>query len=565
MNITDPAIQAKFRIVSGLTLLFYVSFHFLNHALGLWSLEALQVAGHYFRTFWRWLPATIALYGALLVHVFFSLNYLYQRRSLKMSWKDGLRIILGLSIPLIMAIHILATRGAHELFGLSDDYSYILVSTFVQSPSSGIQNAIGLVIVWSHGYLGLYGWMKSKPWFKYRHRSIFWVGFALTPVLSLLGFLSAGRQIYPLTLDEEWMALFYEDLSVENFDFAEFIFLTTEQTQYTFMLVIILLLLARILRSLIIDGKQHVSIEYAGGKIFKSPMGTTLLEISRLNNIPHASICGGKGRCSTCRVRILNSSKQSPPSEDEQKVLDRVGAHPDVRLACQFVPSGELKIALMFPPDTSMGEAVNSRSQSSGVEQVAVVMFADIRGFTQQSEQKLPFDVVYLVNQFAESMGKAIEAHGGTIDKFLGDGLMAIFGIDGTPEQGSRDALLAAHSMLASLDELNVRLEGSLEEPLRIGIGIHAGAVVLGEMGYGKARGLSAIGDVVNTASRLESATKELNAVVCFSQAVSDYAGLSPDTKYHRNIQIRGKSGAFSVYAAAAVTDFELPSIPISN
>jgi adenylate cyclase len=267
-------------------------------------------------------------------------------------------------------------------------------------------------------------------------------------------------------------------------------------------------------------------------------------------SVPHASVCGGRGRCSTCRVRVLDADlQQIPPDEEEKKVLERVGAPPDVRLACQMIPSGKVKVIRLLPADATMSTMADLSSQSSGVEQVVAVLFADIRGFTAHSEAKLPFDVVYLVNQFSRAMGGAIEGSGGKVDKFLGDGLMALFGVDTSPQEGCRAALEAAEKMQHSLNELNIRLEGDLDEPLEVGIGIHAGPVVLGEMGYGASRGLTAIGDTVNTASRLEAATKELGVTMCISSIVAELAGNRFEETTRREITIRGKKRKLKVHA----------------
>jgi len=111
-------------------------------------------------------------------------------------------------------------------------------------------------------------------------------------------------------------------------------------------------------------------------------------------------------------------------------------------------------------------------------------------------------DVVFLLNRYFAVMGQGIESSGGRVDKFIGDGIMALFGIDGDPAKAFRHALAAAFRMSGRIDDLNRTFADDLPRPLRIGIGIHFGNVVLGEMGWGRATSLTAIGDCVNTASR---------------------------------------------------------------
>ena len=155
--------------------------------------------------------------------------------------------------------------------------------------------------------------------------------------------------------------------------------------------------------------------------------------MSRIAGIPHASVCGGRGRCSTCRVRIggPDRAKLPPPSPEEQKVLARVGAPANVRLACQLrPPPGHYRVTPLLPASAGPVEAYRRQPQAHGGEHYVAILFADIRGFTSISEGKLPYDVVFLLNRYFRATGQAVEAAGGRLDKFIGDGVMAIFGLD---------------------------------------------------------------------------------------------------------------------------------------
>src|SRR5262249_37335130 len=146
--------------------------------------------------------------------------------------------------------------------------------------------------------------------------------------------------------------------------------------------------------------------------------------------------------------------------------------------------------------------------------------------FTALAEGRLPYDVVFVLNRYFSAMGRAIESAGGRVDKFIGDGVMALFGIESGTRPGCREALAAARLMSERLNELNLSLEAELDGPLRIGIGIHCGPVIAGEMGYGNAAAITAIGDAVNTASRLENLTKEYNCELVVSEETVARAGL---------------------------------------
>lgn len=535
---------------SGLILFVYVLSHYLNHALGLWSLPVMEAGGEYFRAFWRFLPITVVLYAALTAHMYLTLQHLYKKRSLSMTGREWLQLILGLLIPLFMVLHLLATRMAHEFYGLNDNYTYLVLATFIQSPISGILNVTGLIIVWIHGCIGLYAWVRLKPWFTGNWPSISLIFAVLVPVLAINGFVAAGREIEWLADDGEWLEEFYQNLNLTDNNLGNIVTDMALIFRYSFVGLLVAILGLRLVRSFRNRQDSQVTIDYLDGPKISHPTGTNLLEISRIHNIPHASVCGGRGRCSTCRVRILSSKQeQTKPDEGEQAVLNRVHAPNEVRLACQFVPKGNMQVIRLLPADASMSSLGTLSKQSSGVEQVVGILFADIRGFTAQSETKLPFDVVYLVNQFSRAMGDAIEESGGKVDKFLGDGLMALFGISSTPEEGCQAALKAAKKMRQALDELNTKLADDLDEPLKVGIGIHAGPVVLGEMGYGASRGLTAIGDTVNTASRLEAATKELGVSVCISEDVAKFAKIEFGESTKKQISLRGKKHKLPVLA----------------
>lgn len=148
------------------------------------------------------------------------------------------------------------------------------------------------------------------------------------------------------------------------------------------------------------------------------------------------------------------------------------------------------------------------------------VLFADIREFTKLAERKLPYDLVFLLNEYFRAMGECITREGGRIDKFIGDGIMALYGLDGDPQKACEDALAAARAMSEGLQKLNIALENDLLQPLRLGIGIHFGYAIVGKMGYESVSLLTAIGDIVNTASRLESATKEFKVEFIVSEDV---------------------------------------------
>jgi adenylate cyclase len=284
-------------------------------------------------------------------------------------------------------------------------------------------------------------------------------------------------------------------------------------------------------------------------------VGFTILDASRTADIPHASVCGGRGRCSTCRVRIVRGLAQLPPaSEAERRVLARVGAAPDVRLACQTRPAHDVAVDPLLAPSVAPTDAF-ATDVRQGHEQELAVLFADLRGFTRMAEHKLPYDVVFFLNRYFEAVGTAITSAGGVTNQFTGDGVMALFGIDDGPAVGSRQALAAAQAMVEGMTRLNVELAGELTAPLRIGIGIHAGPGVVGWMGWGESFYLTAVGDTVHVAARLEQATKDFQAELVVSDDVARLAGVDLAAFPAHRLEVRNRTEPVAVRVVARVAE----------
>jgi adenylate cyclase len=228
-----------------------------------------------------------------------------------------------------------------------------------------------------------------------------------------------------------------------------------------------------------------------------------------------------------------------------------------VRLACQTVARVDAEIVPLLPPTAAPSHALGRTSHHQGEEREIAVLFADLRGFTSFAEKKLPYDVVFILNRYFAAMGSAVEEAGGYVDKFIGDGVMALFGVDRTGSEGCRDALAAARNMAVRLQSLNDELGSDLETPLRIGIGIHAGPVVVGELGHGRTVSVTAIGDAVNTASRLETLTKELGAQLVVSEVVRDHAGVAFPDYPRQEIEVRGREERLTIHIVADASTLE--------
>ncbi|MCZ6588661.1 MAG: adenylate/guanylate cyclase domain-containing protein [Alphaproteobacteria bacterium] len=544
-----PVTIRGLRLGTGLVLFVYVITHLSNHALGLISLEAMEAGREYFLLAWRNPVGSVLLIGSLLVHMMLALYAVYRRRRLKMSVGEAVQFILGFAAPILLVGHILGTRAALQLYDTDDTYAYVLLALWVDDPTHGIRQSSATVIIWIHACIGIYYWLRLRPWFA---RALAWLyGFALLiPVLGLLGFVNGGRAVGQLVANDPGFRLDLAlDTNAPTPDQAAQLGVLEDRIFIFLGALLVGTLLARAIRLYAERRRGVLSITYPAGRIAEAAPGSSVLDVSLLNDIPHASVCGGRGRCSTCRVRVNSDLAALPePSDAELKVLRRVKAAPDVRLACQLRPTDDISVTPLLPPNASPRDGFAKAASTQGQEQEIAVLFADIRGFTSLSEQKLPYDVVFILNRYFRSMGEAIEGAGGRVDKFIGDGIMALFGVDQNAKQGCATALQAARAMAYRLDELNDLLKADLPTPLRIGIGIHVGPAIVGEMGYASATSITAIGDTVNTASRLESKTKEYGVQLVISQQVAELGGIENPVWPSEDTEVRGRKEPLRVY-----------------
>lgn len=174
------------RLVSGLVLLTYLATHFINHALGLISLEAMEAGRAWFLALWRNPLGTTVLYGSLTVHLSLAFYALYQRYHLRMPFWEALQLVLGLTIPLFLTVHVIGTRAAHEWFDVNDSYAIIVLSLWGVTPANGVRQAILVTVAWTHGCIGLYFWLRLRSWYS-RAVPIFFGLALLLPVFALLG------------------------------------------------------------------------------------------------------------------------------------------------------------------------------------------------------------------------------------------------------------------------------------------------------------------------------------------------------------------------------------------
>lgn len=547
----------RLRLWSGYVLFTYVTTHLLNHSLGLISLRVIEAGRIWFVYVWQSLPGQTLLYGALLVHFSLALWAIVRRRSLRLSAWEWTQLVLGMSIVPLAAIHVVGTRLAHELYDVRTGYPWVLGS-LASGTWIGVVRQFGLIfVVWIHACIGLHFAWRLRPWYRDWLPALYAVAL-LVPAAGTGGAAIALRDVAELAQRPDFLPNLFDRLQAPNAEGIATLYMIADTLIAVSLLLLAAAFAARPIRDLWERRAGVVHLAYSDRQRVDLPTGLSVLEMSRIAGIPHASVCGGRGRCSTCRVRVggADRAKLPPPSPEEQKVLARVGAPDNVRLACQLrPPPGRYRITPLLPATTGPVEAYRRQPQAHGGERYVAILFADIRGFTSISEGRLPYDVVFLLNRYFRATGQAVQSAGGRLDKFIGDGVMAIFGLDREPDVACRQALDAARRMALALDDLNEAMSGDLDQPLRIGIGLHAGPAIVGEMGYDRAASLTAIGDTVNTASRLESLTKDFKVELVVSQELVDRAGVDLSAAPLHEVDIRGRQGTLAVRAIVRARD----------
>lgn len=542
-------LRKKLHLFSGLVLATFILGHFGNLFAGLVSIEAMEAVRHPLHLIWHSWPGTILLYGALFSHFAMALDSLYRRQTLRMPLREGLKIAFGLSLPFLLVAHVVGTRLEYTLSGFSMDYPRILRILWSNNFDT-YKQSFALIAAWSHGCLGIWFWLRGKVWFE-RYQLALYSAAILVPVIALIGFTVSARSLDPAVQSLRW----FEEGRTDPATLA-----TLRQAIY----IGLLLAIGAVLAVRAWPSRGRVRITYPDGRIVPVTAGFSVLEASRSAGIPHLSICGGRGRCSTCRVRITSGLNGQPDATEAESItLKRIRAPVNVRLACQLRPVKDLTIAPVLGADSMGLKTSPSREEAAGRERQIAVLFCDLRDFTQLAQKQLPFDTVFLLNRYFETIGEAVESSGGIIDKFIGDGVLALFGLNTTVEEASTQALAATVRIGKGVEILNRSFTSELEKPLRIAMGMHAGPAIIGYIGYGKASALTAVGDTINAASRLEGFAKEYDAELAVSADVVRYAGLTLATHDRHHISIRGRTGTLETLIIQKTADIagSLPSV----
>jgi len=348
------------RLLSGLVLMAFVVCHLANLAIGMHSLAALEDWRATLTQPWTTGAAHWLLVAAACVHLPLGLYAVAARRSLTLSPTDAAQLALGLATPPLLIAHVIAMATANRVSpGFAENYAQILAVFWSFAPSYAFLQLFVVVVVWLHGAIGLYSWLVLKPVWRRIGGFVLPVLFGL-PVLALLGFAAAGQEVLDkLAADPAWRTMI-----IDNVTKLARVTRELKGAQDTAILVYGLLVAAafailgvRILRS----RAKPVALAYDGGLRVQGRHGLSVLEIGLLNDVPHAHVCSGRGRCGTCRVQVDAGADQLSPVDDQERAtLERVGAPPGVRLACQArVLGGAVAVTRLLPTfaDASAAQA----------------------------------------------------------------------------------------------------------------------------------------------------------------------------------------------------------------
>ena len=469
---------------------------------------------------WQSVIGTIVLYGAFVVHCFLGLYALYERRVTHWTGSELAQLLLGLAIPPLLATHLTGTRIAFAAFGIDKGYAQVLYSLWVAAPHMAQVQMALLIVAWAHGCIGIRFWFRLQPWFA-RCRSVLLCIAVLLPVLAMLGFLQSGREVFELAQDPVWRASALSP--VRTGVLAQNLWLTNLRDDFLIFDggAIILVLLARLVRASLERRRRRFTVTYPDGRRQTVPVGFSVLEASQMANIPHASICGGRGRCTVCRVRLIGNPDLEPPSTMERRLLRRLGADTSmVRQACQIHPTADISVVPLVPAEEV--ESLLRRRHATAIprERFMVFVFVDMRNSTQLAASRPPYDAMFILGRFVNAVSEAVVEAGGQAAEFRGDAVVAEFGSRTDARTACRQAMASLPLIARNLGRLSDMLRDDLGGPMRFGIGVDGSSTVSGEIGYGDRTTVTAFGDALSVAARLQDLTKELACEALVSEEV---------------------------------------------
>jgi len=286
-------------------------------------------------------------------------------------------------------------------------------------------------------------------------------------------------------------------------------------------------------------------------KVVEVENDTLILQASLDENVSHAHACGAMGICTTCRVLVIDGLDNcSKPTENEIRLKNKIHSNQEFRLACQTKVQGDMTVRrlVLDNEDINLTSQINVKEVGRlGETKKLAILFCDIRGFTPFAEKITPYDTVFILNRYFNRMVNVIESYGGRIDNYIGDGLIALFGIN-NEDNSAVSAVQSAIEMCSEMDEMKPYLKTMYGDAFDIGIGVHYGEAVVGDIGSGRSKRLTAIGDAVNFASRVESANKDFRSRLLISEETHEVVKEAVKIKDFVRTNIKGVEDRVTLY-----------------
>ncbi len=506
----------------------------------------MEAAGVVLLKPWQTPVGLVALYGSFLTHGALGLRALYRRRHLRMPASEAWQLGLGLAIPLLLIPHAAGIRIGALVYDMQFGFPWIIHRYWVVSPDFSLpRQFLLLFVVWLHACIGLRAWLRTKVWYPRAAPALASMA-TLLPILAVLGFSHAGVEMYKALAQDPGLAATFAAPPPGS----EAALNAAARDRIVNVLSLVYLGLVAATFGLRAGRDWHarrfraVRIAYPGARTVTVPSGFSVLEASRWAGIAHASVCGGRGRCSTCRVRVYEGGELlPPPNAVEHKTLSRIRATANVRLACQLRPTANIAIEPLVPVRAGAASRAHrfEPAVEGGRELIIAAMYVDLRDSTRLAAGRLPYDALFLADRYVQAVTQAIRDHAGEVTSIAGDGVMSVFGVDSDARVAAANAFKAAHQVWRALDELNASLAGELETPLRFGIGIHVGLAVVGWRHGVDSRSLQFLGDTGNVAAKLEAETKQQGCTLIASLAAIGCIGVNTDGLTTAAIRLAGK------------------------
>jgi len=468
-----PRTRRDLRLASGLVLFTYVTLHLSCHALGLISLALAERALRVTVLLWHSPPGTLLLYGAAAVHVSLALLAIYDRRTLRMPPLQALRIVLGVTMPLALIGHFIVTRYAFERFALPAEYSRVVAGLW-KNGASGL--SLGLLAPgWIHGCLGLrYAFGHRRGW--QRAKLVLFAAALLLPVFAGVGFVTMARELEarrsgPTPAPTQEAAL--RD--------------AREGALVVYLALVAFVVVGRGWRG--VAERRDGSVVWIAypGRTVSVPRGWSVLEASRSFGIPHAAMCGGRARCTTCRVRVVRGGSHCPqPASDEQRALDRIApSGAEIRLACQLRPTGDVAVEPLVSVAASDARPSSLPSPVAG-DQDAALLLVDVRiDAASAATTAAAHDTIHALGRLfalvhAAAVAAAVEPHRQSATSWL-----LLFRAEDDRAAAVAGALAVAERIAGDAERLAATLRNELGLAVRTALVLHVGRIAVGAIGSG--------------------------------------------------------------------------------